>query len=104
MEYDLLTDEDLARRWKVELITICQWRWNGKGPRFFKMGRQIFYRPEDVRYFEEQKTKKARLIRVEKKVPHQSTNLKITRGKGDLNEHTTNITPAIVFADSHRCP
>lgn len=58
MENDLLTDEDLARRWKVELVTICQWRWNGKGPRFFKMGRQAFYRPEDVRSFEEQKTQK----------------------------------------------
>ncbi|MBA3814321.1 MAG: DNA-binding protein [Alphaproteobacteria bacterium] len=59
MEDDLLTDVDLARRWKVEVVTICQWRWNGKGPRFFKQGRQAFYRPEDVRRYEEQKSRKS---------------------------------------------
>ena len=59
MENDLLTEEDLAQRWKVSILTISQWRWNGKGPRFFKMGRQIFYRPADVQRFEEQKSKRS---------------------------------------------
>ncbi|MBA3814645.1 MAG: DNA-binding protein [Alphaproteobacteria bacterium] len=59
MENDLLTPEDLAIRWKVTIFTISQWRWNGKGPRFFKQGRQIFYRPQDVLRYEEQKCKKS---------------------------------------------
>ncbi|MBA3814343.1 MAG: DNA-binding protein [Alphaproteobacteria bacterium] len=68
MEDDLLTDVDLARRWKVEVVTICQWRWNGKGPRFFKQGRQAFYRPEDVRRYEEQKSRKSTAAQDEEEI------------------------------------
>ncbi len=63
MENDLLTEEDLADRWKVTIMTLCQWRWNGKGPRFFKAGRQIFYRPQDVLNYEEKKSKQSTAYR-----------------------------------------
>ncbi len=52
----LLTPEDLAARWNVTLTTLSQWRWNGRGPRFFKMAKGVRYRLSDVEHFEEQNT------------------------------------------------
>jgi hypothetical protein len=65
MENDLLTEEDLAARWKVTIITLAQWRWTGRGPRFFKAGRQIFYRPQDVLSYEERKSRQSTAYRDE---------------------------------------
>lgn len=31
--------------------TLEQWRWNGKGPRFAKMGRSVIYRKADLEAF-----------------------------------------------------
>lgn len=59
MPSPLLSEEELAARWKILPITLSHWRWSGRGPRFVKIGRHIFYRPEDVERFEEQKAKKS---------------------------------------------
>ncbi|OJW46989.1 MAG: hypothetical protein BGO67_09845 [Alphaproteobacteria bacterium 41-28] len=57
LETTLIEPEDLAQRWKITTITLAQWRWNGKGPRSIKIGRNTFYRPKDIEAFEEQKAK-----------------------------------------------
>jgi len=31
--------------------TLRNWRSQGKGPRFFKIGRKVIYRPEDIERF-----------------------------------------------------
>jgi len=59
MPSPLLSEEELATRWKITPITLSHWRWSGRGPRFVKIGRHIFYRPKDVELFEEQKARKS---------------------------------------------
>ena len=55
MENHLLTPEDLSARWNITLATLSQWRWNGRGPRFVKMGKGIRYRLSDIERFEGQR-------------------------------------------------
>ena len=50
----LLSPNDLADRWRLTETTLSQWRWNGKGPIFLKLGRHVAYRLEDVELFEKQ--------------------------------------------------
>ena len=54
MQTSLLTVDDLASRWNITPTTLSQWRWNGRGPKFLKLGRRILYRAEDVEAFEGQ--------------------------------------------------
>ena len=42
----------LAERWQMSPRTLEQWRWQGRGPRFLKLGGRIVYRIEDVERFE----------------------------------------------------
>ncbi len=39
----LLSPSELAARWKVTLCTLSQWRWNGNGPNYIKVGKSILY-------------------------------------------------------------
>jgi predicted DNA-binding transcriptional regulator AlpA len=48
MGESLLDTGDVALRLKVPLETVRSWRYTGRGPRFFKVGRSVRYRPEDV--------------------------------------------------------
>lgn len=50
-----LTSDQLAKRWVIRTETLSQWRWNGRGPQYLKIGRRVLYRIEDVLCFEEQK-------------------------------------------------
>ncbi len=50
-----LTSNQLAKRWVIRTETLSQWRWNGRGPQYVKIGRRVLYRLEDVLGFEEQK-------------------------------------------------
>jgi len=59
MQEPHLSREALAFRWKVTVATLDQWRWNGKGPRFFKIGRNIFYRIKEIESFEESKIRQS---------------------------------------------
>ncbi len=49
----LLTSEQLATRWCLSPKTLRQWRWQGQGPRFLKLGGRVVYRFQDVQKFEE---------------------------------------------------
>lgn len=44
----LLTEEDLQLILGVSDWTLQQWRMDGKGPRFAKLGKGVFYRLEDI--------------------------------------------------------
>ena len=59
MQEPLMEPEDLAKRWKLTPLTLAQWRWTGRGPRFFKAGRNTFYRVQDVEAYEEQKAQRS---------------------------------------------
>lgn len=50
----VLTDEDLCARYPgTNRQSWAQRRYTGKAPRFFKVGRKVFYRVEDVLEWEE---------------------------------------------------
>jgi hypothetical protein len=47
-----LDQKQLARRWLMSPRTLEQWRWQGKGPKYLKIGAKVVYRLEDVEAFE----------------------------------------------------
>ncbi len=46
-----LTTPQAARYLNFEETTLEQWRWNGRGPRFVKIGRHVRYRLSDLDAF-----------------------------------------------------
>lgn len=47
-----LDQRGLAERWLISERTLEQWRWQGKGPRFLKIGARVVYRLADVEAYE----------------------------------------------------
>ena len=47
-----LDQKSLADRWLISPRTLEQWRWQGKGPRYLKIGGRVVYRLTDVEAFE----------------------------------------------------
>jgi hypothetical protein len=47
-----LDQRQLASRWLISPRTLEQWRWQGKGPKYLKIGAKVVYRLEDVEAFE----------------------------------------------------
>jgi predicted site-specific integrase-resolvase len=58
MDSSYLTPKQLAKRWKVKVATLRQWRWNGKGPLYSKVGKRILYWPHDINAFEKSKRRR----------------------------------------------
>ncbi|MBP9674326.1 MAG: helix-turn-helix domain-containing protein [Bacteriovoracaceae bacterium] len=59
MPEPLMTPEELADRWGVSLLTLDRLRWSGKGPAFFRPGRVVKYRVQDIEAYEEQKSRQS---------------------------------------------
>lgn len=57
MPTELITPHGLADRWRVSVGTLSQWRWSGRGPQYLKLGGRIMYRLEDIKAFEEARTR-----------------------------------------------
>lgn len=51
----LLTPSALALRWSITVSTLSQWRWNGDGPPYLKMGKQVRYDLKEIEKFEAKK-------------------------------------------------
>jgi hypothetical protein len=47
-----LDQNALGSRWQISPRTLEQWRWQGRGPRFLKVGGRVVYRLADVEAFE----------------------------------------------------
>jgi hypothetical protein len=47
-----LDQKGLADRWLISPRTLEQWRWQGRGPRYLKIGGRVLYRLADVEAFE----------------------------------------------------
>lgn len=47
-----LDQNGLADRWLISPRTLEQWRWQGRGPKYLKIGGRVVYRLEDVEAFE----------------------------------------------------
>ncbi|MGP9537009.1 helix-turn-helix domain-containing protein [Brachybacterium sp. AOP43-C2-M15] len=52
MNVKWLTAGDLSERWGIPAPTLAGWRYQGKGPRYMKLGGAVRYRLEDVEAFE----------------------------------------------------
>jgi predicted DNA-binding transcriptional regulator AlpA len=48
---EYLLPNQLASHWGVSANTLRKWRWEGKGPRFVKLGRKVVYRRTDIDAF-----------------------------------------------------
>ena len=48
---NLLKPEELAHRWRISAVTLANWRSEGKGPPYIKMG-QVLYDLVDVEKYE----------------------------------------------------
>ena len=47
-----LDQKDLAKRWLISPRTLEQWRWQGRGPLYLKIGGRVVYRLSDIEAFE----------------------------------------------------
>jgi hypothetical protein len=43
-----LRTQDAAAYLNIQPATLCQWRWNGRGPLFCRIGRNVRYRQKDL--------------------------------------------------------
>jgi hypothetical protein len=43
-----LTEQQLAKRWQMSVRTLQNWRWQGRGPRYLKIGARVLYPLEEV--------------------------------------------------------
>lgn len=50
----MLTPADLGQRWQVPARTLGQWRYEGRGPAYVKIGGAVRYRLVDVEAHEEE--------------------------------------------------
>jgi predicted DNA-binding transcriptional regulator AlpA len=48
---ELVSGDATAERCHVKPQTLAQWRSEGRGPRYLKIGRRVFYREQDIREF-----------------------------------------------------
>lgn len=47
-----LTPPELARRWRVSVQTLANWRSRDAGPSFIKLGRRVLYRLAEIEAIE----------------------------------------------------
>ncbi|NDF11810.1 MAG: DNA-binding protein [Proteobacteria bacterium] len=45
---EYLTPTELAELWGISENTLRKWRWEGKGPRYVKLGERVVYRRNDI--------------------------------------------------------
>lgn len=55
-----LTTEELSKRWSIAPGTLSNWRSQGSGPKYAKLGRRVVYRLKDVENFEKKHLVKMR--------------------------------------------
>jgi len=56
-----LTQEELAKRWRISPRTLERWRWLRLGPQYLKIGGRVVYSLEDVESFEAAKRAETQL-------------------------------------------
>lgn len=51
MQRNTLTTPEAAALLGLSVHTLNKWRWDGRGPRYLKLGKSVRYRREDVEQF-----------------------------------------------------
>ena len=52
MAEQFISQQNLAARWGLSERTLERWRWQGKGPRYIKIGHRVRYRLEEIKHYE----------------------------------------------------
>ena len=52
MPSPFFNQHELAQRWRISHRTLERWRWQGRGPRYLKIGGRALYRAEDIDAYE----------------------------------------------------
>ena len=60
-----LNQVELARRWSLSHRTLERWRWEGRGPRYLKVGGRVVYRLQDIEAFEAEQLRSSTLLPVQ---------------------------------------
>lgn len=47
-----LDQKGLAKRWLISPRTLEQWRWQGRGPRYLKIGGRVIYPVAEIEAYE----------------------------------------------------
>lgn len=47
-----MDQHELAEHWGIPVRTLAAWRYQGKGPRYMKLGGAVRYRREDIEAYE----------------------------------------------------
>jgi len=55
----LITSNDTASILCLSPKTLRKWRWEGKGPKFIKVGHKVAYRQEDITTFIQQQSRRS---------------------------------------------
>jgi predicted DNA-binding transcriptional regulator AlpA len=56
---ECLTAIQLAKRWHMSVGTLCNWRSQGKSPKYIKIGKTVLYPLEEVEAFERDHLKRS---------------------------------------------
>ena len=80
MEESYLTPEQLAERWNIKITTLSQWRWNGQGPAYSKIGKCILYWPHDIKAYERSKRRRSTSDLIDQSI-------KATKEQADKSTH-----------------
>ena len=51
MRHELMTPDEVANKLRARAGTLQWWRTMGRGPRYVKIGRHVFYRAGDIDEF-----------------------------------------------------
>ena len=54
----LITASDLAKRWDMNYHTLANWRAQGRGPKYIKVGGGVYYYLSDIQKMERKLRKK----------------------------------------------
>lgn len=54
-----INETTLAERLCISASTLRKWRWEGKGPKFIKVGHRVLYREEDINSYIEAQVRKS---------------------------------------------
>lgn len=55
MDSIILSQDELAKRWKISPRTLERWRWQNEGVKYIKIGRHVRYRLDDVEKYENER-------------------------------------------------
>lgn len=50
----MITAVELAERWQIPVRTLGQWRYEGRGPEYVKIGGAVRYRLADIQAYEDE--------------------------------------------------